>query len=183
MDKNDIGRNYKEQKIKKPSIESVLNNLPDDKQKTAIDFYSFLRDLKMTPKWSSMNSFNFNYKNKRVCYIMAGDNADNLHIRLYTQYNKYFIEYFENKNMNDIILRTMVICCNCNICKPGKTFEIFGKKIMNVCGCPSQVVLRMTNPNKEELEYAKELVNYRRESIIEGRVPKHIYVKISDRKK
>ena len=183
MTENELGSNYKEQKEIKPKIESILKFLPEDKQEIAFNFYSFLTELKLPPKWASMNSFNFNYRNKRVCYIRTGDNMDNLYLWIYTQYNKHFIEYFENKNMNDVIIKTMVLCHHCNICAPGKAFKLFGKEIKNVCSSPSQVVLRLQNPNKEELEYAKELVKFRRDSIKEERVPKHIYVKISERKK
>ena len=180
---NEIGSNYKEQKEIKPNIETILNILPKDKQKTAFDFYSFLTELKMAPRWASMNSYNFNYKNKRVCYIKTGDNVDNFHLWIYTQYDKHFIDFFENKGIDDIIIKNMVYCHHCNICAPGKTFKIYGNELKNVCSSPSQVVLRLVDPNKKELEYAKELVIFRRESIKEERVPKHVYIKISDRKK
>lgn len=164
---------YQEQKNVRPLIEDVIRNYLDgENEKNAKDFISFLRFNKMPPQWASANSWSVSYKNKRVCYIKLGDGFWKI-----VHSGDYDSSY--DVNINEYAWNNIHFCRNCARCSPGIHALIFGKEFDNVCFCGK---FQFQNPDAETLKFAKILVNVRRTSIENNKVPKVNYKAKKDRK-
>ena len=79
-----------ERKKAKPQIEEEINALLiDERKQNALDFVSYVKSLRMTPQWTSANSWAVSYKGKRVCYIklVMRQGENEWYIRPAVQYN------------------------------------------------------------------------------------------------
>jgi hypothetical protein len=173
---------YQEQKADKPNVEEVIeSSLKDEKKLEALDFVAFVKSLRMKPQWSSTNSWTFSYKSKRVGYIKINETAGEWELWSYAQYDKYFHELVikESGEIQDYIVNNVLYCYKCSACAPGKDMTLLGKDLKNICATP---VFRVKNPNEAFCEFAKRLINLRREAIDGDRVPKVTYIAMKNRK-
>lgn len=181
MEENKMA-NYQEQKANKPQIEDIINaSLKDDRKQNAMDFLDFIKSMKMTPQWASTNSWALSYKSKRVGYIKINENTGDWELWLNSQYDEYFEELVskENAEVKDYFLSNIYYCFNCSACTPGKDIVFLGKELKNVCATP---VIRVKNPNKSFLGFARKQIVLRRSAIENNRVPKVIYIAMKNRK-
>ena len=164
---------YQKQKITKPIIEDVINELLDnDRRKAALDFIGFLRSYKMTPQWASLNAWSVKYKGKPVCSIKFYD------LRLYMDkgtwrichsgdYDSGYECLLSEENIKNIVWNNVYICRNCagTLTPHSVHVPIFGKEFDNVC---LYFKIQFENPDAETLICAKKLVEMRRKVISEN---------------
>lgn len=170
---------YQKQKLSKPLIGDLINeNLKDSIKEVSENFILFLRDNKMSPQWGAKNSYNISYKSRRVCILKI--NKDSFELRINTQYNDDFNDFFSDRNeqMKSFLLDNVTYCFRCGNCKPGLDISILGKDLKNACFNP---VIRIENPDEMLLDLAKKLVMLRRKAIAEGKAPEVTYIAMNKR--
>ena len=69
------------------------------------------------------------------------------------------------KELKEIAWKHIDKCANCGSCRGGRRKVIFGEKFDRVCGC----TFRIDNPNAEDLEFMKKLVEIRVKEILNRR--------------
>jgi hypothetical protein len=177
-----IMSDYQKQKTVKPDVEDVIHALlKDEKKQAALDFVAFVKSMRMKPQWASTNSWTFSYKSKRVGYIKINESGGDWELWSYAQYDKYFQELAvkENSDIQNYIINNVLYCYKCSACAPGKNMVLLGKELKNICATP---VFRVKNPNGAFCDFAKRLINLRREAIESERVPKVTYIAMKNRK-
>ena len=160
--------NFEAPKANKPTIETVAEQLLDGEiKKDFIEFLDWMKQEKIRFQWGSTNSFNANYKSKRVARIGIGENR--LSIIIHTAERDKFDGYLEGQSgeVVDIFMKSIdKICNDCGACAPGKSFDISGKHYEKVCfdGLGSHG-LRYINSDAEQTEIVKKLMNARKSYI------------------
>ena len=158
----------KKQKAVKPKIEEViLDVVKKEHREIALDFVEYIRTNKLTPAWASTNSWKVNYKGQCLCYIRTAGTAHyhNLddgfwHIH-FAVYSDHIYEVSVSKNAIKMIWNKVKHCTNCSNCIPANHLTINGKEFDNVC----HQWLVVKNPNVEELDCVKKLVEAIRHSM------------------
>ncbi|MBP3617727.1 MAG: hypothetical protein J6J38_06795 [Lachnospiraceae bacterium] len=159
-------KEQQERKKAKPQAEEEINALLiGERKQNALDFVSYIKCLRMTPQWTSANSWAVSYKGKRVCYIklVIRQEANEWYIRPAVQYDEALRVFCREKHLEDIMLENVHFCVGCGKCKPGTTVTFFDKELKHVCS--SLIDFEFHNPNEKALECAKKLVEYRRAEI------------------
>jgi hypothetical protein len=163
------------QKTNKPKIEAVAGQLMDGDFKTEfMEFLDFLKQEKIRCQWGSTNSFNANYKNKRVARILiaggSGFIQNHWRIIVATTDRDKFDSYLEGQTteIRDMFMEKInKKCTKCGICAPGKTFDILGERYENICfDGIGTLGFRYTNPDFEQTEVIKRSITARKEYII-----------------
>jgi len=167
--------NFEIQKANKPTVEMVAEQLLDGNlKKDFMKFLDWLKQEKIRLQWGSTNSFNANYKGKRVARIEIGRGgrncANHISIIIHTAERDKFAGYLEGQTEEvvDIFMKNISKTCNdCGVCAPGKSFDISGKHYERVCfdGLGSHG-LRYINPDAEQTEIVKKLMNARKDYIM-----------------
>ena len=155
-----------EKKKSKPQAEEEINALlTGERQQNALDFVSYMKSLRMTPQWTSANSWAVSYKGKRVCYIklVIRQEENAWYIRPAVRYNDELREFCMEERLEDIMLKNVHYCVGCGKCKPGMTVTFFDNELKHVCSSP--IDFEFHNPGAEVLECAKKMVEYRRAEI------------------
>lgn len=150
----------------KPQAEEEINTLlTGERQENALDFVAFVKSLRMTPQWTSANSWAVSYKGKRVCYIKLciREEENAWYIRPAVQYDDDLRDFCQEEHLEEIMLENVHYCVACGKCAPGKTVTFFERELKHVCSSP--IDFEFHNPNAEAMECAKKLVEYRRVEI------------------
>lgn len=178
---------YKEQKKIRPKIEDVFSNeLSGEKLNSALDFIAYLRANKMSPVWTSANSWKCSHKNQGVCYVRTYGTADNhtssvgsWSVTLYGDYIDQYNDFVIKGNYQDIVWNTRALK-KCHRCHPEKcapeggeeTFTgfamtFFGKEFRNVCrnGDTS-----FSDPDERIIDYIKGAIDILRQKIEENKI-------------
>ena len=159
---------FKKQKAIKPKIEDKIFELvKEEHQKRALDFVGFIRDNKMTPAWASTNSWKVSYKGKALCYIRTAGTAHyhklddgSWHVS-FAVYSDFVYDVPVSNEVIKMVWDKVKHCTRCANCTPANQLTIYGKVFKNVC----HQWLAIKNPNAEELECVKKLVEAIRHSI------------------
>ena len=169
---------YEEQKKHKPTLRSIIDNIPDENlRKVGIDFLEYLSELRSTPSWYASNSFSVSYKGKRVCLIRIDINYQGADRHLYP--NDRFLIHLRAPDMQMLAIylselpeneRQLYIdkinkCGHCSQCSPGVTVAIGNLWLNDVCNQR----MGFTNPTSEQLNIIKRLIELRRKDIADGR--------------
>jgi len=160
--------NFEAQKANNPTIETVAEQLLDGEiKKDFIEFLDWMKQEKIRFQWGSTNSFNANYKSKRVARIGIGENR--VSIIIHTAERDKFDGYLEGQSgeIVDIFMKSIGKICNgCGGCAPGKSFYISGKHYEKICfdGLGSHG-LRYINPDSNQIKTVKKLMNARQDYI------------------
>lgn len=144
------------------SIEEIAASILDeDKLKTFLDFYGFLKINKLGKAQTSRGTWAIKYKNKRIGAFILYENLWS--IRYFDLF--YRINWFEKcekyltTELKDFILsniNTASDCCVRGVCHSAENKYILGKMFNSrVCACGP---IFLTTPDGKTLEYAKELV-------------------------
>ena len=180
---------YKEQRKTKPKIEDVIaETLDGDARREALDFAAYLRENKMSPVWTSANSWKCGYKGQGVCYIRLygtqwghTSGPDAWSVTLYGDNSEEYNEFVVNGNYRDIVWnsRASKKCFRCQPqrCAPkgqqdtfmGHKMVFFGKEFENAC-CNGDH--GFSNPDERTLGYIKGAIDVRRQRIKNGTCPK-----------
>lgn len=152
-------------KMKSQAEEEINALLIGERKQNALDFVLYIKSLRMTPQWTSANSWAVSYKGKRVCYIKLvmrqGENA--WYIRPTVRYNEELRDFCRKEQLEEVMLANVHYCVGCGKCKPGANVTFFEKELKHVCSSP--IDFEFHNPNAEALECAEKLVEYRRVEI------------------
>jgi len=162
------------EKAKKPTIETVVEQLLNgDCKKDFVEFLAWLKQENIRLQWGSTNSFNANFRSKRIARIELGrggnNEANHISIIIHTAERDKFDGYLEGQTdeVADIFMKSISRVCNdCSTCSPGKSFDMSGKHYERICfdGLGSHG-LRYINPDAEQTEVVKKLMNARKDYI------------------
>jgi len=76
MDLKNRGSLSQEQKNIKPRIDDIINDfLSGDALNNALNFIDYLKDNKMSPRWSATSTWTVRHKSRRVCVIKLHGSA------------------------------------------------------------------------------------------------------------
>lgn len=158
-----------EQKTFKPKLEDASNeSLNSDVLKNALEFVAYLRVNKMSPLWTSPNSWKVSYKSKGICYIKLGNGS--LQINFHGSFVKDYEYIFADSKLKETAWANVKYCEKCNKnCIADKKWvhtSVLGKDFDNVC---KNIRIVMINPNAETIECAKKLVEKSCEDIMNGK--------------
>jgi hypothetical protein len=151
------------QKVTKPKIEElIIDSVKEEHKKTALEFLEYLKSKKLIHGDDKIR-----YKGKRVgSFTITANNDWNLMVL--TQYDEYLNESFsdESEEIKTFVKGQIGGYNGCGRCITGK------------CSCTS---INIKNADKSFCEFAKKLITLRLDAILNERVPKCNYIKISDR--
>jgi len=148
-------------------IEEIIGEvLTGDVQKNALEFVAYLRANEILFErgkgyWENKYYWLIKFKNEYVCFILIeekdwiiwSDDSD----------SNWFEDFPLDEYLKEIAWKNVDICENCsNGCSPGTRKIIFGKEFVNVC----RTTMRFTNPDVEELECMKKMVEIRKNDIL-----------------
>jgi hypothetical protein len=163
------------QKNNRPTILEIADQLMDgDAKAKFLDFLGFLKLEKIGTPWGSTNSFNANFKGKRVARILIGLGSrlehNNWRITVATTNRGRFDSYVEGlpDDIRALFMEKLARkCTGCGVCAPGKSFTLAGEQYSGVCfGGIGTVGFCYTNPSEAETALIKRLIITRKEYII-----------------
>jgi len=129
-------------------------------QQVALDFTAYLKSIQIT-----LNGNQMKFRGKRVGRLGITENDWYLH--LFAQHDEYLNELISRESEE---IKSFV---------EGQTgYGGCGRCITGKCACTG---IEMINPDESLCEFAKKLIILRCDALINERVPKCNYVKISDR--
>lgn len=151
----------------------ILKELSLDDQKIAFSFLESLRKnnvqfIKGEGYWKDKIYYLIKLEDQFICFIAINDpdDKDNRWTIWSDDMDSISSEDFSiRKELKEIAWKHIDKCANCGSCNGGRCKLIFGKKFDKVCGC----TFRIDNPNAEDLEFMKELVDIRVKEILERR--------------
>jgi len=161
----------KEQLKTRPKIEDVINEqFESDRRQNAMDFVAYLRANKLNPVWTATNAWWVNYKGKRLVSIRVrginthaipwgyGLDPGSWHI------GHWYFNFPDNLNdeLKHFLWKSTKPCKQCMSCAPGFSGDFLGKQFEAIC------YFKIENPNSEDLELVKELLEYKQISINEN---------------
>ena len=149
--------------------------LTGEDQKNALEFAAYLRESEMqfergTGYWEGKLYWVINYKDESVCYILIGSEEKPgpgpWIIWSDDSGSNSFEDFPLDERIKEIAWKNVDICGNCGGCDnrgyTRKTKTIFGKEFNNVC----LTTMRFTNPDVEELECVKKMMEIRKNYIL-----------------
>lgn len=157
----------------KPTFVEVSNRLLTGEVKdNLLELISFFKELRLSPRWYATNAFNFKYKGKMILRFTIGNGLDNIPDRVdifFTLSSLTDLEQrlydIDDEKMFEFYFDNIRKCINCNPKHGGgRTIHVLGKTIRGLC-IPGE--MRIINPTKEQIEYLKKFVHYRRKIIID----------------
>jgi len=156
-----------QQKLTKPTPEDAFSEfLVGETKDNALNFISWLRDNKLSPRWDGIYRWKVSYKSKYICYINLPWPPSNgiwevkPNRLFFWEYGKYITDDKLKKFVLDIV---QFPGCN-RECGRKKDVEFLGSKFDEVCACWP---FRVKNPDGATLENLKILVLMSKDIIIE----------------
>jgi len=147
---------YQQQKTVKPLIEDIAGDFIDgDKLRNLLDFLSFLKGHKLTPRWQSGNSWKVSYKGKGVCFIKIVGASWFVMLSALTR-EKCFVGYdgYFSDELKEFVWENIKSGWCPNNCK-GRSRIVFGKEFNDFCTCWA---IRIENPDGVAVELSKRLI-------------------------
>lgn len=160
---------FQEQKKVRQRIEDALSDsLSGDIKETALDFVAYLRLNKMSPAWTSPNSWKVSYKSNGVCYIKLGYGS--WQINFHGSFNKDYENIFTDVKVKETAWANVKYCIKCNAnCIAAEKWEhasVLGKEFDNLC---KNIRIVMLNPGTEAIVCAKKLAEKSCEDIMNAK--------------
>lgn len=149
--------------------------LAGNAQRLALDFVAYLRNQEMqfergTGYWEDKRYWHVKYKETYVCFILINgfgavrhkDEPEGWIIWSDDYDSNLFANHPLDERTKEIALDHVDICGNCGGCgSQGKNKSIFGREFEKVC----VTMFRFDNPNVDEVECAKKLVELKKSDI------------------
>ncbi len=156
---------------KKNIRDYIRNELSEEEQAIAISFTDYLEENKMefikdNGYWKDKIYYLINWQGKGVCYIAIKDPEEpNNHWTVWSDDmgSKWLEANDVDNNIKSVAWNYIGHCGNCGSCDGGKPKTVFGKVFDKVCGC----TFRIDNPNEDDLEFMKKMVDIRMKEIEE----------------
>jgi len=147
-----------QQKLTKPTPEDAFSEfLVGETKDNALNFISWLRENKLTPRWDGIYRWKVSYKSKYICYINLSWPPSNgiWEVKPNRLFFGEYGKYITDDNLKKFVL-DIVRFPGCNReCGRKKDVEFLGKKFGEVCSCWP---FRVKNPAGAELENLKKLI-------------------------
>jgi len=174
---------YQQQKATKPLIENYINEILDGGQKkNALAFVAYLRENKMKPAWTLINTWKAMHKGKNLYHINLrklpfmndgwqekfwGENT--WLVKLYILNIKKYEEQIMHEGLQDFIWNNVRYCKNCNDKDDcvGRNKIILGKEIKNQCGI--YPLVWAYDPDEEAIESIKRLIELEKQARAENK--------------
>jgi hypothetical protein len=171
---SDGKQQFKDQGKIKPKMEEIASAFFDgDTKINVMEFIDQLKSIKMPAQWASVNSWKVNHKSKVVAYIKFYEGS--WYIDPFMDFNDIeFNAFIKKEKLEEFIWDNIEPCTNClpkGQCTPGRSVNIFGKEFKNICHAP-----RFKDPDISEFGWIKKLLEYRKSSIADNKVPKTFYI-------
>jgi hypothetical protein len=169
---------YQNQKEIKPKAEDIAQEYLDAKLKEIFfDFLCFLKSNKIGVQWASANTWAVKSKGKRIGSIKIQSGSWGFSNWAGGNYNSGYESFITTERQKELVWKNIVYCKSCSGCAPGHHVNILGKEFDKVCTGK----VGFENPDKENLECAKQIVLWRQSLIIDNKVPKVHYIGKSKR--
>jgi len=170
----------KVQRETRPKIEVVIPFVVDDqKQETALNFVSWLRESKMAPGWSGVhNAWDAKCKGKTICKLsLINKGWAKLErgkyswvIKLYCPHvfkNKYAEDVILNEGLQSVIWNRLRECTHdcLNGTKPcigGNTYTLYDKEFKGIC--PHSLYPEIFDPDETTLNGVKRLLELEKQA-------------------
>ena len=158
-------------------IENLIGEiLIGDAQKNALEFIAYLRVNEMLFErgknyWEDELYWGIKFKDEIVCYILIGseenpgEKSDSWIIWSDDSNSDWFEDFLLDEHIKELAWENVDLCGKCGSCsEQGTRKTIFGKEFDNVCG----TTMRFDNPNAEEVECVKKMVEIRKNYILKN---------------
>lgn len=152
-------------------IDIINDTFPTSLKNNTIDLISYINNNSTSFEqlfgyWENQLYFMVKYKNESVCYILLNGTGDEKQFSPLTIWSddsgsKWYENFNLPEELKQVAYSNIDYCVHCGSCSGGKRKIIFGREFDNVCMC----VFRFTNPDEQEFNLIKELINARKKSI------------------
>lgn len=150
--------------------DDIINELPLDDQKIALDFVGYLHREKMNfvrdnGYWKDKIYYLIKFYNECICFIAIKDpdEKENRWTVWSDDMDSSLIGEFPiEKELKETAWKHIDFCGACGSCGGGRHKKIFGKVFDNVCGC----TFRFDNPDASTLLLMKKIVEIRKKQIL-----------------
>lgn len=170
MPENSAASLFQDQKKTRPKIEDVISSyLSGAVQQNAAAFAAYCRENKLTPQWTSSNTWVLSYKGKRAGYIKLRD--DSWYIIPYNAmgpwpvFSEEWEQFIRGEGLTEIVWENIKSCQHCLPCAPGRDFTILGKAFTHVCNA----MYVFWNPDARTMDGVKKLIEFRKGLIAAGK--------------
>ena len=150
----------------KPKIDDAIQALlVGEVQSNALTFVAYVKTLRMTPQWASVNSWSVSYKGKRVCYIkiVTRKETNSWYIRPAVRYDDMLADFCVAEGLTEVMLTHVHHCVGCGKCAPGMSVTFWGEVLEHVCCSP--IDFEFHDPDAAALHCVERLVEFRRAQI------------------
>ncbi len=155
------------------SIEGFINReLTNSDKDIALSFVKFLRENEMnfvrdTDFWKKKIYYLVKFHDKCACFISINDpdETENHWTVWSDDIDSDFLDTVcIDERLKELAWKHADNCGRCGSCSGGRRKSIFGKVFDNVCVC----TFRIDNPNYEDLEFLKKMIEIRKAEIIKS---------------
>ncbi|MCL2371917.1 MAG: hypothetical protein FWC78_00755 [Defluviitaleaceae bacterium] len=153
---------YQNQKSIKPKPEDVAADFLDNKKtELFLDIIDFIRADKINISWVSGNSWGLNVKGKRIAFLKICNG--NWIFRQQPRHMKFYNEMKNDDLKNFVCSYICAKTCIDGTCDEHPNMPKTDFNAPNVCTCWP---LRIYDPDKEALEYTKQLIAFSKKYIL-----------------
>ena len=162
--------------MEKKMEDVIIEVLAGDAQKNALEFASYLRENEFLFErgkgyWEDKFYWMIKLRDEYVCFVLINGygsvgnttEPEGWIIWFDNSGPNWFEDFPLDDRMKEIAWKNVDVCGNCGSCgSPGGTRKtIFGKEFDNVC----ITAIRFDNPDAEEVECAKKMVEIRKNGV------------------
>lgn len=144
-------------------LETLLLNLPEDRQASLSCLLAYMKSMNISPHWYATNSLNVKYKNTivfRFCIRQDGDWDINLTVARESDLDETLSMLSQDKQ--DFYFKNLRPCRNCNPAHgKGRQITILGQQYY-ICAAPE---IQMRNPSLDDVQYLQQFVDVRMNNI------------------
>ena len=153
----------------KPKIDEVVADiLHGENLKNALELISFIKENKISLRWSSTNCWQLYYKSKRIGLIRMTEKAYPMYALganswLFSPWGSDDVidALTDDEKAKNVIWNNVRICSNCGSCGPGWERTVLGKVFEKTC----HAWLNMINPDKQTVECIKQILEIKKNQL------------------
>jgi len=158
------------EKKSKPKIDEVVGNIINEENLgNALDLISFIKENKISLRWSSTNCWQLYYKSKRIGIIRMTEKAYPMYALgasswLFAPWGLDDILEIvadDNPKAKEIILSNVRQCNSCSSCGPGHKRTFLGRQFDKAC----HAGISMINPDKVTVNCIKRMLEVKKNQL------------------
>lgn len=152
-----------EQKIIKPAYDELATMLCGQIKDNFDEFVSYLKSIKLVPKWYATNAYHVKFKGKMIFRFSMGNDWISLFFTVSKPSDLNKVISLLPSEMQKYYYKNLRRCLGCNPTHgKGKRIEILDNEYW-ICAEPE---MRIDNPTKEDIEILKKFISVRKENIV-----------------